>query len=124
MHYFYEHYTGQNGIKALVARQEDGIAGVDAYLQELGYEAQFEDVFRQWAIANVLDGDGILGYEHLTIGANIGRRIQTFNLLDSKIPQYSVEYTELQPTAGPFILSFEGAITTPLLPIRAKQNFI
>ncbi|MBC8279976.1 MAG: hypothetical protein H8E48_04245, partial [Chloroflexi bacterium] len=57
MHFLTEHYGGQDGLKTLVSQDEDGIGGVDSYLEEMGYEARFEDLFREWTAANIIDGE-------------------------------------------------------------------
>ena len=100
MHFFTEHFGGRDNLKALLAQQEDSIAGIDAYLEEIGYEERFEDVFRLWAAANILDGDiedgsPILGYGDLDVKAVVSGSIKGFKDIRSEIPQYAVEYTEL-----------------------------
>ena len=117
MHFFAEHYGGHDGLSTLVAQPEDSIVGINAYLKEMGYESRFVDVFREWAAANYLDGDGILGYDDLEVSATARGRIIGFDEFHSEIPQYAVEYTELRPTSEPFTLSFEGPTITPLLPV-------
>ena len=117
MHFVSEHYGGHDGLSTLVAQPKDGIDGVNAYLEEMGYDSRVEDVFREWTAANQLDGEGILGYEELELSpASIGR-IRGLDKIHSKIPQYAVEYTELLPNSESFTLSFEGPITAPLLPV-------
>jgi hypothetical protein len=117
IHFLTEHYGSTQTLTTLLSQQHDGIAGIDAYLEEMGYEATFNDVFREWAAANILDGDGILGYEDLAVSAHINRRIRGFNESQSDIPQYAVEYVELSPTSEPFTLTFQGPTITPLLPV-------
>ena len=117
MHFFTEHYGGHDGLRILVAQPEDSIAGINAYLENMGYGSQFDDVFREWAAANFLDGEGILGYQNLEVSATARKRIRGFNESHSKVPQYAVEYTELLPKSEPFSLSFEGSTTAPLLPV-------
>jgi len=117
MHFLTEHYGGQDNIKTLVSQSEDGIANIDAYLEESGYEARFEDLFREWAAANIIDGEGILGYDDLEVSAHVSGRIRGFGESLSEIPQYAIEYTELRPTSEPFTLSFQGSQTVPLLPV-------
>ena len=122
MHFFTEHFGGRDDLRALLAQPEDSIAGIDAYLEELGYEENFEDVFRAWAAANILDtdirdGDGILGYSDLDVKAAISGSIRGFTEARSEIPQYAVEYTELRSVSEPFTLSFQGETTTQLLPV-------
>ncbi len=117
MHFLTEHYGGRSGLKSLLPQPEDGIAGIDGYLEELGYESRFEDVFREWAAANILDGDGILGYDDLDVNASVSWSIEGFGEIRSEIPQYAVEYTELESISEPFTLSFNGPTTTQLLPV-------
>jgi len=117
IHFLTEHYGGRSDLRPLLAQPEDGIAGIDGYLEELGYESRFNDVFRQWAAANILDGDGIFGYDDLNVSASVSRSIEGFEESRSEIPQYAVEYTELESISEPFTLSFQGSTTTRLLPV-------
>ena len=117
MHFLTEHYGGRSNLRSLLAQPEDGIAGIDEYLKELGYESRFEDVFREWAAANILDGDGVLGYESLSVSASVSKGIKGFGEFRSETPQYAVEYTELESISEPFKLSFSGETTTRLLPV-------
>ena len=117
MHFFTEHYGGQEGIRALLAEPEDGIKGIDRYLEQGGFRSRFVDVFREWTVANFLDGDGILGYDDLNISTSASGRISGFGQVISEIPQYAVEYTELRSHSEPFTLSFEGSNTVGLLPV-------
>jgi hypothetical protein len=84
----------------------------------MGFDSRFDDVFEEWAVANVLDGDGKFGYGDLEVSASVSRSIKGFNEAQSEIPQYAVEYTELKSISGPFTLSFKGQTTTPLLPVE------
>ncbi len=127
MHFFTEHFGGRSNLKALLAQQEDSIAGIDAYLDEIGYEERFEDVFRLWAAANILDrdiedGGPILGYRDLDVRATISRSIKGFKDFRSEIPQYAVEYTELRSISEPLTLSFQGPTTVPLLPVDVGSS--
>ena len=122
MHFFTEHFGGRSDLKALLAQPEDSIAGIDAYLGEIGYDERFEDVFRLWTVANILDrdisdGDALLGYGDLDVSAAISGSIRGFEEAQSKIPQYAIEYTELRSISGPLTLSFQGPTTVPLLPV-------
>ena len=122
MHFFTEHYGGRSDLRPLLAQPEDGIAGIDGYLEELGYESRFQDVFREWSAANIIDGnggdrEGRLDYDELDIRASISQSIQGFEESRSEIPQYAVEYTELKSISEAFTLSFQGPSTVPLLPV-------
>ena len=122
MHFLTEHYGGRKDLKGLLALPEDNIAGIDAYLKSQGYMERFTDVFKQWAIANIVDeqartNEDILGYEDLEIKAKVNGSIDGLNRIEIEIPQFAVEYTELKSISEPFHLSFHGQTVTPLLPV-------
>ena len=118
IHFLTEHYGGRDDLRALLAQPENSIAGIDGYLKTLGFDSRFDDVFKEWAVANVLDGDGKFGYGDLEVSASISRSVKGFKKAQSEIPQYAVEYTELKSISEPFTLSFKGKTTTPLLPVE------
>ena len=122
MHFLTEHFGGRDNLRRLLAQPEDNIAGIDRYLEEMGYSERFEDVFRMWAAANILDGDirdsdGILGYGDLQVVSAVSGSIDGFNEASSQIPQYAIEYTEISSVSEPFTISFQGQTTTQLLPV-------
>ena len=122
MHFLTEHFGGRDNLRRLLAQPEDNIAGIDRYLEEIGYSERFEDVFRMWAAANILDGDirdsdGILGYGDLQVVSAVSGSIDGSNEASSQIPQYAIEYTEISSVSEPFTISFQGQTTTQLLPV-------
>ena len=117
MHYLWEHYSRGDDLRALVSQQEDGIAGIDAYLEASGYEERFRDVFRDWAVANFLDEQrGPYSYGDLQVRTNVLAFVDGFSQLTSEIPQYSVEYVGLTTADEPIRLRFRGSTVVPLLP--------
>jgi hypothetical protein len=122
MHFLTEHYGGRDNLRDLLAQPEDSISGIDRYLEERGYEEDFEEVFKQWAAANILDehlqpGDKIPGYDGLEVKVAVSGSLSGLQYEKSEIPQYAVKYTELRPASKPFQLSFKGAIDVALLPV-------
>jgi hypothetical protein len=122
MHFLTEHFGGRDDLRSLLSQPEDSISGIDRYLEEIGYTETFDDVFRLWAAANILDGDvrdsdDILGYRDLQVVSAVSGSINGFDEASSEIPQYAIEYTELRSLSEPFTLSFEGQTTTQLLPV-------
>ena len=117
MHYLWEHYSSGDDFRALVSQQEDGIAGIDAYLRASGYQESFRDVFRDWAVANFLDEEtGAYSYGDFQVQANVLAFVDGFSQFTSHIPQYSVEYVELSSVEGPIRLRFQAPTVAPLLP--------
>ena len=117
MHYLWEHYSRGDDLQALVSQQEDGIAGIDAYLKASGYQESFRDVFSDWAVANFLDEErGAYGYGAFQVQANVLAFVDGFSQFTSEIPQYSVEYVELTSLEGPSRLRFQAPAVATLLP--------
>lgn len=122
MHFFTEHYSNQRNLKNLLSQQEDSISGINQYLEDHGYEEDFEDLFEQWASANLIDqylhkGSELLGYEELEVEVLVSESITGLENNRSHMPQYAVEYTELKSIYQPFRLSFEGDSYVALLPV-------
>lgn len=127
MHFLTEHYGGRDDLKDLLAMPEDSIAGINAYLKQKGYEESFDDVFRQWTAANILDRhvstrEDILDYDDLDVNASISGSINGLNEMEFEIPQYALEYTELRSHTEPFKLSFRGETETALLPVDVGES--
>ena len=118
MRYLTEHYGGRDDLRALMTEPGDGIEGLDAHLETMGYEARFPDVFRDWAVANLLDEDGgPYGYADLSMSFPVTRNLRGGDKLVSTIPQYANEYIRLEQLPSPAVLSFDGDSTTSLLPV-------
>ena len=123
MQYFTEHYGGRDDLRPLLTEPGDGIEGINAYLESNGYEARFTEVFRDWAVANLLDEDGgPYGYADLPISFPVSRSLRSEDELASTIPQYANEYIRLEQMPGPAVLSFDGDLSAPLLPVDAGEG--
>lgn len=117
VHYLTGHYGGREDLRPLLSGPSDGIEGVDAYLESLGRTERFDDVFRDWAVANLLDEPvGIYGYDDLDITFPVSRILRLDDELSSVIPQYSTEYLKIDNNA-PATLTFEGSASATLLPV-------
>ena len=122
MHFLTEHYSGRDDLRDFLSQPEDGINGINAYLKQLGFEARFDDIFKEWGSANILDNhldteDEYKGYQDLEIQASVTQRLTGLSEKVSNMPQYAIEYTELKPIARPSRLTFHGDTKTRLLPV-------
>ena len=127
MHYLSEHYGDRNDLIGLLEQPGDGIVGIDAYLASTGHEVTFRDIFRDWAVANFLDEDqGLYGYGELASETTPTQRIGDFSEIQSQIPQYSVEYIELDQNLinydGHLRLTFKGQAENALLPVDVGSS--
>ena len=123
MHYLFDHYGDVNNVKQLLEAPEDGISGINAYLANSGYDASFRDLLRDWAVANFLDeNQGPYGYPELDVKTRVHRVISDFSELTSQIPQYAVEYLELDSFDEPLELRFRAPVETKLLPAEVDSR--
>ena len=123
MHYLTEHYGGRGDLRPLLSQPGDGVEGIDSYLESSGYEASFIDIFRDWAVANLLDEDsGSYGYADIPVSLPVYRSLKSWDEFASTIPQYANEYVRVPQLPGPAVLSFDGADSAPLLPVDAGEG--
>ena len=118
MHYLDAHYTGQDGHIPVVSEPADGIPGLNNVLLDSGYEVQFTDLFRDWAIANLLDEDaGQFGYPGLQFKVPVYGNLRIGDQSVTSTPQYANEYIRLEQGNMPLVLSFDGDSAVSLLPV-------
>lgn len=83
--YLLENFGGPAFIKALVNEQENGIEGINKQLEAQGHSTSFDDIYRDWTLANYLDSPSMTGIS----GAKLG-----YNNLD--IPSIDTNGTSIQ----------------------------
>ncbi|MEM3697198.1 MAG: hypothetical protein QXQ94_06835, partial [Candidatus Bathyarchaeia archaeon] len=94
MTYLSDHYGGASFISYFVKRGKSGISGLNAALQDFGYTVTFDDIFRDWRIANLIHSDtpGEGKYNYRTIDLSKPPAIQTRT--------YTVNGLPVPPTKG------------------------
>ena len=89
--YLLDHYGGRDNAKALVAKQGNGIAGVQEYLD--GFGKQFDNVFADFVCANLLDrSDGPCSHSHFD-GRTTAIDEPTAQTGQGDVSQYGTDYT-------------------------------
>ena len=123
MHYLVDHYGDINSVRPLLSESEDGISGINAYLENSGYDATFRDLFQDWAVANFLNEDrGRYGYSKLDVKTKVTQVISVFSEFTSRIPQYSVEYVKLDSFDESLKLEFSAPVENDLLPTEVDSQ--
>ena len=124
LEYLAQHYGGHDNLSGLVARPEEGIEGITAYLQSLGYQVRFQDVFRDWLVANYLDSDevGVYFYDGLNVEVGVAATLRERGQHSGAVPQYAGDYIEVRLDEGDARVSFQGQVETPLLPVSAHSG--
>ena len=117
MHYLTEHYGDRADLTPLLNEPTNGVPGVEAFLAAGGHTLGFNGVFRDWAVANLVDQpDGPYSYAGLEVRAAVHQRLKGPAVFESQIPQYAIEYVELESLKGPVRLTFTAPISTDLIP--------
>ena len=123
MRYLTKHYGERADLRPLLSQQADGIAGIDAFLEDAGYDVRFKDIFQDWAVANFLDEDtGPRGYDEINVAFPLYRGLESGENLKSSIPQYATEYIRLELSEGSSTLSFNGDVAASLLPVDVDEG--
>ena len=106
--YLLDRFGGRENAVALVATPEDGIAGVDAYLQEFG--TSFLEVFADWLVANYLDeASGPYAHEGASLTVSTVTTIGKTSEGNSSVSQFAADYLEIDPPAGGAVFTFDGS---------------
>ncbi len=108
--YLADHYGGYSGIGEMYMLPEDAEEGVDAYMARFGL--RFEDVFRDWVVANYLDAEeGLYGYPSRDVRVPSVSRIAVPGERDGTLAQFGSRYFELRLDEGDARIRFEGQQT-------------
>ena len=127
---FFDYLAQQYGAESmgiLMNEPADSIAGVEAYLDLVGADKTFRDVFADWIVANYLDAEGEGPYSYpdsrVSIRALDGVVPQTG--LTGEVAQYGTRYYDLLPSGGPYhpaqrdvpkmTVTFRGQVDTRII---------
>ncbi|MCH8940528.1 MAG: immune inhibitor A [Chloroflexi bacterium] len=118
--YMTNRYRTVDGLSRLIARPEDGIDGIEAFLDEVGLGEDFATVFQDWAVANLLgdDGHGVYTYGE---GAGVNavtppRSISPGDTLEGTVVPFAADYVTLELQPGTSTLRFQGQATNAIIP--------
>jgi immune inhibitor A len=120
MDYFLGRF-GENLTKAVVADQENGIAGFNDALIKAGRPERFDDIYADWVIANYLNQPnanpkGHFGYTDITPPPPA--LMETYSHFpvtnNAEVSQYGVDYLELQGS-GNLTIDFKGQTSVKLV---------
>ena len=126
--YLYDRF-GAEMIHRLVEQPENGIAGIEKTLQDLGYENSFDQLFADFIIANYLNdpslAEGQWGYSPQAVDLPTPKLAASFADFPveaaEQVKQYGVDYIELSPKV-PLSIAFSGPITASLLNNKAYSG--
>jgi hypothetical protein len=108
--YLVDHYGGPAFLSHFVQSGIPGIAGIDATLEYYGYKQRFDDVFRDWRIANLIHTDfpGCGRYNYKSLDLAGSKAIQAFRHTISGLPVPPTMGTDFGTT-----FTWNGSLTYP-----------
>jgi len=120
MRYGMAHYWQGGFLQALMASGGPGPAAVTEALKRQGYGVEFDDVFKDWVVANYVNdpavGDGRYAYQALDGRVSTSKRVIRYPAtVNEAAHQYGADYVSLERGSGDTVVDFQGAVTTPLL---------
>lgn len=126
--YFLDRF-GPEATQALVAHEENGLASVDAVLDDLGTGMTHEDIFSDWVVANLLDAPDIAGgrygYEKTDPPSS---DVETTHYegdypvsKSATVCQYGTDYIELHGEQ-PLVFDFTGSTQVGLVDTTAHSG--
>ena len=121
--YLAQHYGGYQNLKLLLNGPEDGIEAVNAYLTRLGFAKTFQDVFKDWVVANTINApEGLYGYPDRKVPILNSRIMVADGQRTGDLSQFGTHYLNLRFKEGDVLISFEGNETIPLIPVQAHSG--
>ena len=115
--------TGLDNMHRLVAQQEDSVAGVQAYLDEVTPGLSFDDLYADWLVANLVDArNGRFAYSMPAGTVLVEHELDGPGVLMDTLPQRGGWYLRIEPEDGPLTVRFEGSTATPLLPVSPHSG--
>jgi len=110
--YFAEHYGGYEAVGKLLAEGARGDASFDAYLARRGLSLTFDDIFKDWVVANYLDDQQVDGGRYGYQAPSVRARAQVVDTYPARrsasVQQYGADYYQLQNLQGNVVVSFAG----------------
>ncbi len=125
-YYFYQRF-GEEAVRRLARHPENGMAGFDAVLADLGTNMTSIDLFADWVVANLVNnphlGDGRFGYrDEVTERASWQREVSDYPMLiQDSVAQYGVDYIHLKGK-GSVKVAFRGNPVNRLAPVSPHSG--
>ncbi len=122
---FFEYLIEQTGgeVRDLASRQENGVAGVQAYLDQLGSTRTAAGLIADWTVANFVDApSGRYGYRELDVSPPLGFEAKESD--SRQVSQFAADYLLIEADHfGPgTVFEFEGAEEVLVLAAQADAD--
>ena len=118
--YFLSHFGGYQDAADLLTGSTRGPDTFDSFLSRRGYSATFEDVFKDWIVANYLDESGVENpryrYQNLKVEVPSTDRVtSSTGWRERTVHQFAADYIELSGRWSTAKIRFRGDTTTRVI---------
>ncbi|HUP27714.1 MAG TPA: hypothetical protein VM409_04705, partial [Chloroflexia bacterium] len=128
--YLRAHYGGDKIIGSTVAAEGQGPDAIDNALTAVGRTERFTDVFKNWTIANLVDGlpgsaENGLDYPDREVQVSPQDQIDTYpKEYSGQVSQFGADYIQLEPPAegSNLRVKFSGQADTPIISTTAHSG--
>jgi len=113
--------TGLEGIQQIVREPRDGVDGMNAFFES--QPDDFSSFFGDWLAANVARAvDGPYAYIDTPSSVRVDHLLAAPGAIDGAAPQLGGWYLRIDPGNIPLKLRFDGASSTPVLPVAPHSG--
>jgi immune inhibitor A len=118
--YVASRFGGDPSLGVIAREPGNGEVGVDEFLKSQGTPLRFRDVFADWIVANILNGQsGPYGNPGWPVKPSITRDLVVDSPLSGDAHQFGADYFSVGGLgAGDFVLRFDGASHVDVLPTQ------
>ncbi|MDQ6694471.1 MAG: immune inhibitor A [Chloroflexota bacterium] len=128
--YLRTHYGGDKVLHAVVTAPGQGTDAISNALASLGSSNRFEDAYRKWTLANLLDGqagaaENGFDYPDRDAGVSLENSIDRYpKTLNDHVNQFGTDYIGLVPpqSGSALHVNFKGQAVAPIIPTRAHSG--
>jgi hypothetical protein len=127
--YLAEHYGGSSIIQDIVTHSEKGARSIELALNSEGFPVEFNEVFRNWTIANFLDdfsfANGAYGYYNTSLSMDYENSYSAESIHRKKnsVPYWGTDYLVFTDRTGlPFTLEFQGDYSSDFMVTAILTN--
>ncbi|MBI4491889.1 MAG: immune inhibitor A [Chloroflexi bacterium] len=126
MRYFLERFLAPEDLHDLLATRARGAETFDRFLAARGLGTSFDEVFKDWVVANFLDewfpSGGRFGYRSLDMHARPTGTVGLGSTYRGRIHQYGANYLELVGDGQDADVVFQGNTRVPLVDVQPPSG--
>lgn len=114
--YLFYSTGGFDSLSSFVEIPDDGVHGVDVFLNKLGLQKQFLNLYEEWIVANLVGINDSEFYPPTDKRPLSSNNLELGSEINERMEQFSVSYTEIELSDGPIAVEFNGQSNNLVFP--------